>query len=309
MTPCLKLELLIQRKRETVEFQFLPNPSDRERVIHFTVGETIESLLWKEEGITKVSFPLKKGTHILTIDVEGKLPVGTLTLPKQTVALCDELPPLIDPATWKAARHAQIWNPETPPVNLQRVSEALFVRNPQIADLTGTFSYLPKLKCVPKLIFLMLTKVRVFHSLFKESGIESLDATLFSAAANAVDFREAFAGCKSLKAIPENLFKGNPKAWRFDSAFENSGLSAVPANLFATNQQGSSFARTFANCPVKAVPEGFLDGVNPSDVDGMFEIDKAIDHDPLKIKAAPYFPPSFFLAIRNARGVPSFSDR
>ena len=309
MTPSLKLELLIQRATETVEFQFLANPSDREKVIHFTVGETDESLLWKEEGITKVSFPLKKGTHILTIDVEGKLPVGTLTLPKQTVALCDELPPLIDPATWKAARHAQIWNPETPPVNLQRVSEALFVRNPQIADLTGTFSYLPKLKSVPKLIFLMLTKVRVFHSLFKESGIESLDAKLFSAAANAVDFREAFAGCKSLKAIPENLFKGNPKAWRFDSAFENSGLSAVPANLFATNQQGSSFARTFANCPVKAVPEGFLDGVNPSDVDGMFEIDKAIDHDPLKIKAAPYFPPSFFLAIRNARGVPSFSDR
>ncbi len=309
MTPSLKLELLIQRRTETVEFQFLANPSDREKVIHFTVGETNESLLWKEEDITKVSFPLKKGSHILTIDVEGKLPVGTLTLPKQTIALCEELPPLVDPATWKAARHAQIWNPETPPVNLQRVSEALFMRNPQITDLTGIFSSLPKLRRVPKLIFLPLSKVRTFHSLFKESGIASLDATLFSAAANAIDFREIFASCKALKTVPENIFNKNPKAWRFDSAFENSGLSVVPANLFSANQQGSSFARTFANCPIKAVPEGFLDGVNPSDVDGMFEIDKAIDHDPLKIKAAPYFPPSFFLAIRNARGVPSFSDR
>ncbi len=309
MTPSLKLELIIKRRTESVQFQFLPNPSGSEKVIHFTVGETNESLLWKESDVTKVSFPLKKGTHILAIDVQGVLPVASLTLPKQTLALCDELPPLVSADTWKAATHAQIWNPETPPENLERLSEALFMRNPQIADLTGTFAHLPKLKSVPKLIFLTLTKVRSFHSLFKGSGIASLDATLFSAAGNATDFREVFASCKALKEIPEDIFKGNLKAWRFDSAFENSGLSVVPAELFCSNQQGSSFMRTFANCPIKEVPEGFLAGVNPSDVDGMFEIDKVLDHDPLKIKAAPYFPPSFFLAIRDARGIPSFSDK
>ncbi len=309
MTPALKLELLIKRRTETVQFQLTPSPAGCERVVHFTVGETTESLLWKEDDVTKVSFPLKKGSHILTIEVEGTLPIASLTLPKQTVALCDELPPLVDPETWKPAHHAQIWNRETPPENLERVSEALFMRNPQIADLTETFAHLPKLKSVPKLIFLTLTKVRSFNGLFKESGIESIDPVLFSAAVNAIDFREIFASCKSLKAIPKDIFKGNLKAWRFDSAFEESGLSVIPAELFNSNQQGSSFTRTFANCPITKVPDGFLAGVNPSDVDGMFEMDKALDHDPLKIKAAPRFPASFFLAIRNARGVPSFSDR
>lgn len=309
MIPALKLQLQIKRRTETVEFQFLANPAGREKVIHFTVGETTESLLWKEDDITKVSFPLKKGEHILTIEVEGTLPVGVLTLPKQTVALCDELPPLIDPVTWKPSHHARIWNPETPPVNLELVSEALFMRNPQIADLTETFARLPKLKSVPKLIFLTLTKVRSFNGLFKESGIESLDSVLFSAAANAIDFREIFASCKALKAVPKDIFKGNIKAWRFDSAFEASGLSVIPTELFSSNLQGSSFTRTFANCPITRVPDGFLTGVNPSDVDGMFEMDKVFDHDPLKIKAAARFPASFFLAIRNARGVPSFSDK
>ncbi len=309
MTPTLKLELLIKSRKETVEFEFLTNPSGRERVIRFTVGDTNESLLWKENDITKVSFPLKKGSHILTIEVDGVLPVGVLTLPKQTVALCDELPPLVTPATWKPAHCAQIWNPETAPANLERVSEALFMRNPQIADLTETFARLPKLKSVPKLIFLPLTKARSFKGLFKESGIESLDATLFSAAVNATDFREVFASCKALKAVPKDIFRGNLKAWRFDSAFEASGLSVIAPELFSSNQQGSSFARTFACCPITTVPEGFLNGVNPSDVDGIFEMDSVLNHDPLKIKAAPRFPASFILAIRSARGVPSYSDK
>ena len=309
MTPALKIELLIQRRTETVEFQFLPNLFGRDKVIHFTVGETIESLLWQEDKTAKVNFLLRKGSHLLTIDVQGTLPVASLILPKQTVALCDELPPLVDPETRKASRRAQIWNPETPPENLERVSETLFICNPQLVDLTQTFAQLPKLKSVPKLIFLPLKKIRSFNGLFKGSGIESLDVALFSAAENAIDFREVFAFCKSLKTIPKDLFKKNSKAWRFDSAFEGTALREVPADLFSSNQQGSSFARTFALCPITEVPEGLLKGLNPSDVDGMFEMDVTIDHDPLKIKAAPRFPASFFLAIRNARGVPSFSDR
>lgn len=308
MRTALKLELSVRRNREPVRFSFSKRLWGEEKVIHYALDTThSDTVTWDADKPTQVELTLDKGTHTLAIDVDGVLPCSTVRLPEQTVALTDELPLLVDPVTGKPSRKAALWNPAYPPVGLAQISEALFMRNAQLMDLTETFARLPNLKSVPKLVFLPLSHARIFTGLFKNSALETVDAALFSAAVNATDFREVFYGCRALKSVPETLFDANTKAWRFDRAFEKSGLTSIPSALFAHVLHGASFARTFAHCPLKSVPEGLLTGLNPTDVDGMFEPEETLPHDPLKIKAAPRFPASFFTDIRMARGIPTLS--
>lgn len=307
MTISLKVELNIRKGGENIAFSLLPRRSSQQQTIRYIIDTTEGFAAWEADSPTTVTLSVEKGIHQLSIDVDGKLPIGMLTLPSQTTALLEELPPLVTPETGKPARKALIWNPETTPKNLARISETLFARNPQLMDLTGTFTGLAKLKEIPSRLFLALPKARIFSAIFKESGIAALDPLLFSAAINATDFREAFRGCKDLKQVPAELFQSNAKAWRFDHAFEDSGLKELPATLFQGAMKGASFIRTFAGCPLKRVPEGFLHAVEPTEVDGMFEMNSTIENDPLKIKAAPRFPASFFWEIRNARGIPTCS--
>ena len=307
MTISLKVELNIRKRRENIAFSLLPRRSSQQQTIRYIVDTTEGFAAWEADSPTTVTLSLEKGIHQLSIDVDGKLPIGVLTLPEQTNALLEELPPLVTPETGKPARKALIWNPETTPKNLTRISENLFAHNPQLMDLTGTFAGLAKLREIPPSLFLAIPKVRIFSAIFKESGITAIDPVLFSAAINATDFREAFSGCKELTQIPAELFHSNAKAWLFDRTFENSGLLELPATLFQGVMKGASFIRTFAGCPLKRVPEGFLHAIEPTEVDGMFEMDSTIENDPLKIKAAPRFPASFFLEIRKARGVPTCS--
>lgn len=308
MRTALKIELSVRRNREPVCFAFSQRLFPEEKSIHYTLDDVqSDAVPWLSDKPTQVKLTVAKGTHRLSIDVDGVLPCSTVRLPEQTVALTDELPPLIDPVTGKLSRKAVLWCPSYPPVNLTRISQALFMRNTQLMDLTETFARLPQLKSIPKLVFIPLTRARLFTGLFKNSGLESVDPALFSAAVDATDFREAFYGCRALKSVPETLFDTNTKAWRFDRTFEESGLESVPAHLFSNSLHGASFARTFAHCPLRNVPEGLLRGLNPTDVDGMFEPKETLPHDPLKIKAAPRFPASFFNDIRMARGIPTLS--
>ncbi len=309
MTTSLKVELNIRKSKENVTFSLLPRRSSQQQTIRYIVDATEGFSSWEADSPATVTLSLKRGIHQLSIDVDGKLPIGVLTLPEQTSALLEELPPLVTPEAGKPARKGLIWNPETAPKNLTRVSETLFDRNPQLMYLTETFARLPKLKEIPARLFLPIPKVRIFSAVFKESGITTLDPMLFSAAVYATDFREAFRGCKDLKQVPANLFQSNTKAWLFDHAFENSGLQELPATLFQGVMKGASFARTFALCPLKRVPEGFLHAIEPTEVDGMFEVDTTIENDPLKIKAAPRFPASFIQEIRKARGIPTYSEK
>ncbi len=309
MTNALKLELLVKKSHENVRFQLLARQTETEKTVNYQFDNEVGSCLWSAEKPLVVEFSAQKGQHTLTIDIENSLPCGMLTLPEQTVAICDELPLLTDPLSEKPSRRATIWNPQTPPTNLESISESLFVRNPQLMDLTETFARLPHLKAIPKLVFLTLPKVRIFNGLFRESAIESVEGSFFSAAVNAVDFRSIFFGCRFLKTVPGNLFECNTKAWCFDSAFEKSGIEQIPPELFRHVLTGSSFIRAFAGCPIKEVPDGLLQGIKPIDVDGMFEPTAILDHDPLRIKAAPRFPPSFFTDIRMARGIPTLSEQ
>ena len=245
------------------------------------------------------------GTHRLEIDFGGPMPAGTLILPEQTTAIVSPIPALHDDETGMLSTAGHIWNPAKPPRRLCSLVSSLFAHNTHLVALSGTFAGLTELHEVPESLFFPLIYARTFTGVFALSGIASVSRQLFTANLQAEDFSEAFMGCKNLHAIPAELFNTNTHARLFDRTFAESALASVPSPLFASVAKRGSYIETFARTQISQVPEGLMAGVEPANVDGMFEPAQRLEHDPMNIKAAAVFPQDFFVDTREAAGVPT----
>ncbi len=268
-------------------------------------GSVREERRRQTESVTVIELRTLAEKARMTIDFGGPMPSGVLILPEQTTAILQPLPQLVDDASGALATHARIWHRDYPPQRLNSVVSALFAHNTHLTHLDYTFAGLPELKGVPESLFFPLIYTVSFAGVLAQSGIESVGRQLFAANLQAEDFSQAFLRCRSLTKVPEDLFSGAAQARSFNGTFAESGLTDIPARLFANVRRRSSFVGTFARTPIRTVPSGLMHGLDPANVDGMFEPAAGLDHDPIKIKAGPAFPQDFFDDTRNAAGVPT----
>lgn len=117
-----------------------------------------------------------------------------------------------------------------------------------VADFGAMFRQCQSLKTVPAGLFAKAERAESFHSVFERSGIEQVPAGLFRGLANVRDFEAAFAHCKKLQTVPEDLFSGCLGVTSFRSLFEGSTLSEVPAGLFQDSPDVADFSKTFKEC-------------------------------------------------------------
>lgn len=245
------------------------------------------------------------GTHRLEIDFGGPMPAATLILPEQTTAVISPIPALHNDETGMLSSAGHIWHPSRPPHRLTNLVSSLFAHNTHLVALSRTFAGLTSLQEIPESLFFPLIYARTFTGVFASSGLTRVSRQLFTSNLQAEDFSEAFMGCKNLTTIPGELFSTNTHARSFDRSFAESSLTEVPATLFSNVAKRSSFIETFARAQIRFVPKGLMSGLNPTNVDGMFEPAKSIDHDPMNIKAAAKLPQDFFDDTREAIGVPT----
>ncbi len=271
--------------------------------ITVTYGNQTEVRRRQVESMTVIEFRTLANTERMTIDFDGPLPSGVLVLPEQTTAISLPIPVLVDDATGALATHAHIWHRDYPPQRLSSLVSALFAHNTHLTHLEYTFAGLPELKAVPESLFFPLIYCVSFAGVFAQSGLEQVNRQLFAANLQAENFSNAFLRCKNLSSVPEELFSSNSQARNFNGTFAESGLTEIPGRLFSGVRRRSSFIETFAHTPVKVVPPGLMRGLEPVNIDGMFEPARAAEHDPIKIKAGPSFPQDFFDDTRNAVGV------
>ena len=257
------------------------------------------------DSVTEIALKTAQTKQQMTIDFGGPLPAGVLILPEQTTAILQPVPQLVEDGTGTIATHARIWHRDYPPQRLNSLVSALFAHNTHLTHLEYTFAGLPELKSVPESLFFPLIYTVSFVGVFAQSGLESVNRQLFAANLQAEDFSQAFLRCRNLEHVPEELFSGTAQARSFNGTFAESGLVDIPPRLFAGVRRRSSFVGTFARTPVRVVPPGLMRGLEPSNVDGMFEPEQGLDHDPIKIKAGPEFPQDFFDDTRMACGVPT----
>lgn len=257
------------------------------------------------ESVTVIEFTSLQEPQKLTIDFGGPMPAGTLILPEQTGAIVSPIPPLVDDTTAALTPFGYIWHPQHPPMGLKSVVSSLFAHNTHLVALPGTFARLPLLTAVPESLFFPLIYLKSFAGVFALSGLTEVSRQLFTANLQAEDFTESFAGCKNLKNIPEDLFSTNAQAHIFDRLFAESGLTGIPEKLFWATRKRGSFIETFARSAVSEIPARLMENLEPSDVDGMFEPARILDHDPMHLKSACRFPSQFLSDTVRAAGVPT----
>ena len=241
----------------------------------------------------------------MTIDFGGPMPSGVLILPsrrRQSSSPC---------RSWwmtQAARlppTARIWHRDYPPQRLNSLVSALFAHNTHLTHLDYTFAGLPELKGVPESLFFPLDlhgllcgrprtkrhRVGGPATICRQPSGRGLLAGLPALSQPHQGPRGSLFGRRTGKKLQRNLCPkvGSPTSLR---AF------------FANVRRRSSFVGTFARTPIRTVPSGLMHGLDPANVDGMFEPAAGLDHDPIKIKAGPAFPQDFFDDTRNAAGVP-----
>ena len=254
-------------------------------------------------------FPALAYPARMTIDFGGVLPAGVLIVPEQTVGIPSPVPPLVDDRTGQLSFVCRIWNIEQPPAAFRSMVSSLFAHNTHTASLDRTFAGCTALETVPEPLFFPLIYAKRFTETFAGSGLAKLKRELFTANVKAEDFSGCFARCHALTEIPEELLASCRQAHVFDRMFAQSAVQAVPPRLFKATRPRGSFVQTFAGAPIASVPAGLMQGLDPRNVDGMFEPEHRRGHDPINLRTAPIFAPDFFADTVGAAGVPTKAQR
>ena len=172
---------------------------------------------------------------------------------------------------------------------LTQVPEALFAeaRDYSSADFSYTFASCKNLKTVPAQLFTRFTKVTSpgFKYTFYDSGLESIPAALFAAnvkvstgfentfnsctaltsigegifpqTTTVTSLAYTFAGCTSLKNLPQSIFEPlSESKVKFTATFKGcTALEELPEGLFAANSIATQLTETFSECTaLKSVP-------------------------------------------------------
>lgn len=300
---CLTLQVAAQGAREHIVLAAREHVAESLRRVTVNLDGVSKPYEWTEKTALSIPLDCTPGTHRLELDFGGVLPVGVLTLPESVRAITAPLPPLVNAADGQKSQIGIIWNPATPATGIETLVDSLFAVNPQLTALTGTFAGLSRLKTIPCSLFFPLIYVKCFSGVFAGTALTEIPDQLFFSNRDAFDFSDAFRGCRALHHIPENLFSMNPQASLFDRTFADSALQLVPAAIFRNAARSGSFVETFARTDVRAVPAGLMHGLDPIDVDGMFEPKEHLPHDPMLVRSGPKFADDIFADTRAASGV------
>jgi hypothetical protein len=126
-------------------------------------------------------------------------------------------------------------------------------------DMSGLFSNCSSLTNIPEHIFSGAAEVLNFASVFSGSAITSLHKDLFRDCVKVTSFSSAFSSCKSLTAVPDDLFRFNTEVLSFNYLFSSSSVSSVPADLFRYNTKVLSFQYMFYSAgSIQSVPSGLF---------------------------------------------------
>ena len=132
---------------------------------------------------------------------------------------------------------------------------------------------------IPEWLFSKKKKTKLVSMFYQCNGITSIPEDLFKYQVNAEKFENIFQSCKNITTIPENLFKYNTKATSFSRAFwECTSLTTIPENLFKYNSEVIDFEMTFAYCySLRNIPENlFAYNVNAENFSWIFPYCKNI---------------------------------
>ena len=126
---------------------------------------------------------------------------------------------------------------------------------------------------IPEWLFSKKKKTKLVSKFYECKGITSIPEDLFKYQVNAEKFESIFSECRNITNIPENLFKYNTKATSFSGAFSAcTSLTTIPENLFKYNSKVINFTATFIGCwSLRNIPENlFTYNVNAEDFQHIF---------------------------------------
>ena len=110
---------------------------------------------------------------------------------------------------------------------------------------------------IPEWIFSKKKTSKKMSSFKRCEKITSIPENLFKHNTKATRFDFTFAGCEKITSIPENLFTHNVEVQSFRSAFANChSIINIPEKLFRHNSEARTFEGVFGNCiNLKNIPE------------------------------------------------------
>ena len=160
-------------------------------------------------------------------------------------------------------------------IGLENVTK---IYEPELDDLEVQYTR-GKFTEIPEWLFSKKKKTKLVSKFYECKGITSIPEDLFKYQVNAEKFEYIFHGCENITTIPENLFKYNTKATSFSRAFwECKSLTTIPENLFKYNSEVIDFVMTFAHCySLRNIPENlFAYNVNAENFSYIFTYCKNI---------------------------------
>lgn len=105
-------------------------------------------------------------------------------------------------------------------------------------------------------------KIHALNSAFAYTGIKEIKNGEFLEY-DTIIWNNAFQGCQSLKALPEEFigktFKADSKWPQMEYAFSESGIEVLPNRVFSDDAVGANCIGMFARCKnIRYIPEGFI---------------------------------------------------
>lgn len=144
---------------------------------------------------------------------------------------------------------------------LTKIAPDAFRGAPGITTIAGLFDGCESLEEVPEELFASFPALTAASSVFANSGIKRVSATLFSRNPNITSFSKIFNLCPRLTEVPDGLFAANTKVTDFTYAFAGCAELVTVGKVFGTSTASVKFSYVFNACPKLAtVPEGIFDG-------------------------------------------------
>ena len=155
--------------------------------------------------------------------------------------------------------------------SITTIPDKLFMHNPKIQRVHGTFSYCTKLVNIPENLFANNSDIVYFgcasggHGCFKGcDNLKNIPPKLFANNAKASNFTNVFQNCSNIEEIPQGLFDNNINIKELYGTFEGcTSLRRIPNDIFKNNTEVTTFRGCFSGCVnLEYLPEGIFDNCN-----------------------------------------------
>lgn len=149
---------------------------------------------------------------------------------------------------------------------LRCVEGSIFPEGTSVTSMKQLFYNCPKLESIPADLFVPLGEAKKLNFAYSFAGctsLRSLPEGLFAANTKATNFQHTFTGCTALTTIPATLLSACAEVTNVQNLFSGcSSLAEIPATLFAGCKKIQYFEYTFADCvSLTAIPETLFSAI------------------------------------------------